>query len=186
MHPRFILKVSEFLKLQDSKLDTLRGQLLNALSMAGAVQLWTDEVYVRTLSPSELTDLQATIKNARRTDCAFCRSALTEPHQVQFCCPNCQDEATWAECHICLERVPPGLTRCEQHVNTVPTFGMLCERYCAERLPLQVLQSAAGYYLGCQSAKGEPMSRESVEYYGTRTGAQHALDHGTFTQRTSP
>ena len=36
---------------------------------------------------------------------------------------------------------------------------------CGFQLPLQVLQSAAGFYLGT-SELGMPISRESVEYWG--------------------
>ncbi|OTH01210.1 hypothetical protein, partial [Pseudomonas aeruginosa] len=48
-------------------------------------------------------------------------------------------------------------------------------------LPLQVLMSNAGFYIGTLDEEG-PASRESVEYYPSRELAQQALDHGTWTQ----
>lgn len=51
-----------------------------------------------------------------------------------------------------------------------------------QRLPLQVLRSAAGYYLGTFDAEG-PVSRESVEYWPQRTQAEDALRSGGWTQR---
>lgn len=52
------------------------------------------------------------------------------------------------------------------------------------RLPLQVLRSAAGYYIGTAD-EGGPVSRESAEYWATREIAQAALDAGphAWTQR---
>jgi hypothetical protein len=41
-------------------------------------------------------------------------------------------------------------------------FGHLAWECCGERLPLQVLKSQAGYYLGTKDDKG-PFSRESQE-----------------------
>ncbi|MBF1865081.1 hypothetical protein ISX52_06810 [Pseudomonas aeruginosa] len=49
-------------------------------------------------------------------------------------------------------------------------------------LPLQVLMSNAGFYIGTLDEEG-PASRESVEYYPSRELAQQALDKGTWTQR---
>ena len=42
-------------------------------------------------------------------------------------------------------------------------------------LPLKVLQSANGFYLGSFDEEG-PVSRESVEYWPTEVDAQKALD----------
>jgi hypothetical protein len=52
-------------------------------------------------------------------------------------------------------------------------------------LALQVLSSAAGFYLGTCD-QGGPVSRESVEYFPTISAAEAALASGDFTQRTSP
>lgn len=53
---------------------------------------------------------------------------------------------------------------------------------------LQVLRSAAGYYIGRESLDEEfdvwvPYYRLSVEYYRTYDEAQEALDTKTFTER---
>lgn len=55
---------------------------------------------------------------------------------------------------------------------------------------VQVLQSAAGWYVGTTFTEEEgyetPGSRESEEYYATQAEAQAALDNDTFTQRAHP
>jgi len=48
---------------------------------------------------------------------------------------------------------------------------------------LIVLQSAAGYYIGRVTADGEPYSRDSAEYYLTKSEADIALATNSFTQR---
>ena len=50
------------------------------------------------------------------------------------------------------------------------------------KLPLQVLHSAAGYYIGTQNDEG-PISRESVEYFPFHAAAQLALATNAWTQR---
>lgn len=65
-------------------------------------------------------------------------------------------------------------------------IGELCRAYCGVELPLQVLQSAAGYYLGCWDALEGPMSRESVEYFPTQAAAEEAMRTGSWTQRSHP
>lgn len=50
-------------------------------------------------------------------------------------------------------------------------------------LPLRVLNSAAGFYIGTWGEDG-PCTRESEEYWLTAEKAQHALDSMTFHQRT--
>lgn len=54
------------------------------------------------------------------------------------------------------------------------------------KYPVQVLRSAAGYYIGTQDEQGMPYSRESVEYYPTEEQAGQALSHHTWTQRPNP
>jgi hypothetical protein len=51
-------------------------------------------------------------------------------------------------------------------------------------LPLQVLRSAAGHYIG--TFDDGPVSRESVEYFPTYEAACHALNTGAWTQRQQP
>lgn len=54
-------------------------------------------------------------------------------------------------------------------------FGLLALEHGGKRLPLQVLQCAAGFYLGTQDENG-PYSRESLDYWGSETEAQIALE----------
>ena len=52
-------------------------------------------------------------------------------------------------------------------------------------LPLQVLQSAAGYYVGTCDEDG-PVSRESNEYFKNRETAEQALADGNWSQKAEP
>lgn len=63
--------------------------------------------------------------------------------------------------------------------------GHLAFEFCGKRLPLQVMHSAAGHYLGTSREEG-PCSRESAEYWPSRADAQAALDNGTWTQKPYP
>ena len=65
------------------------------------------------------------------------------------------------------------------------TFGKLAKRFCGVELPVTVLESRAGFYLGTQ-AKGLPVSRESEEYFADRKSAEAALKSDNFTQRMNP
>lgn len=53
-------------------------------------------------------------------------------------------------------------------------------------LPLEVLSSAAGFYLGTLSPTEGPISRESAEYFPTYDAAENALSTGDWTQRANP
>ena len=53
---------------------------------------------------------------------------------------------------------------------------------CGFNLPVQVMQSAAGYYLGTTES-GLPMTRESAEYWATSQEASGALESGNWTQK---
>ncbi len=66
-------------------------------------------------------------------------------------------------------------------------IGKLAYEILGQRLPLQVLESAAGFYLGTADESG-PVSRESLEYWPTREAAADALAGGSenWTQRTEP
>ncbi|MWA29784.1 hypothetical protein [Burkholderia pseudomallei] len=68
---------------------------------------------------------------------------------------------------------------------TNPHFGALAWRYTGKRLPLHVLRSVAGYYIGTADDEG-PISRESIEYFPTRDLAERALVAGCWTQRFVP
>jgi len=63
--------------------------------------------------------------------------------------------------------------------------GALALAYTGKRLPLQVLRSAAGHYIGTHDDKG-PVSRESVEYFPSPEAAQRALATDAWTQRSHP
>lgn len=63
--------------------------------------------------------------------------------------------------------------------------GHLAFEFCGKRLPLQVMSSAAGHYLGTCNEEG-PCSRESVEYWPSQAAAQSALDSGTWSQKPYP
>lgn len=69
--------------------------------------------------------------------------------------------------------------------TTQQQFGKLAAE-CGQRLPLQVCQSRAGFYVGTLDAEGLPYSRESAEYWPRRQQADQALTTGRFTQRTEP
>lgn len=66
--------------------------------------------------------------------------------------------------------------------ETLTPFGKLASEFGYSRLPLQVLQSAAGFYLGTVNDTG-PVSRESLEYFASREAAENALATGRWTQR---
>lgn len=64
-------------------------------------------------------------------------------------------------------------------------YGQLARTWCNQQLPLQVLQSDAGYYIGTADEEG-PVSRESVEYFNTDAEAASALKDNSWTQRQHP
>ena len=64
-------------------------------------------------------------------------------------------------------------------------IGKLALEYCNKRLELQVLRSAAGYYIGTCSEDG-PCSRESLEYFRKEGDADAALLNGDWTQKDTP
>lgn len=76
--------------------------------------------------------------------------------------------------------------------------GLIAEKYLDMQLPLQVLGSKAGFYIGTFLELDltlemdempdffGPASRESEEYFSTAEEAQDALDKGLWTQRTEP
>lgn len=65
-------------------------------------------------------------------------------------------------------------------------YGLLAKQYCGVELPLQVLQSAAGFYLGTSDPQEGPFSRESDCYWPTREAAQAALASGEWPQKPHP
>src|SRR3546814_7158271 len=63
--------------------------------------------------------------------------------------------------------------------------GKLALEFGGNRLPLAVLKSHRGYYLGTYDDCG-PVSRESAEYWPTEDRAEDALASGEWTQRDHP
>ena len=63
--------------------------------------------------------------------------------------------------------------------------GVLAARFGYD-LPIRVLSSRAGYYIGTFSETHGAVSKESVEYYPTQRLAEEAFRKGTWTQRRNP
>lgn len=64
-------------------------------------------------------------------------------------------------------------------------IGKLALEWCNVRLPIQVLKSNAGYYIGTTDDEG-PCSRESLEYFPTYEAAFQALETDDWCQRDRP
>jgi len=62
-------------------------------------------------------------------------------------------------------------------------YGKLAQAFCGKSLPLQILQSAAGFYIG--TVDDGPCSRESIEYFRKREEAEEALSTGRWTQKVN-
>ena len=67
-------------------------------------------------------------------------------------------------------------------MNTAITYGLLAKSELNLELPVVVLKSAQGYYLGTANDLG-PVSRESVEYFKNNKSAESALKEGRWSQR---
>nr|WP_298411709.1 hypothetical protein [uncultured Halomonas sp.] len=67
-------------------------------------------------------------------------------------------------------------------LHPVPT-GYLASRELGLTLPVSILRSAAGFYLGTTNDAGLPVSRESAEYFTTHARAAQALASGQWSQR---
>jgi len=65
------------------------------------------------------------------------------------------------------------------------SIGYQALAYVGKRLPLQVLCSAAGHYIGTADADG-PVSRESASFFRSHHAAEHALKTGRWQQRLNP
>nr|WP_297354102.1 hypothetical protein [uncultured Caldimonas sp.] len=63
--------------------------------------------------------------------------------------------------------------------------GQLALQWVGKHLPLQVLRSQAGHYIGTADHEGY-VSRESVEYFGSEKAAYDALVTCNWTQRLYP
>ncbi|WJV25662.1 MULTISPECIES: hypothetical protein [Pseudomonas] len=64
-------------------------------------------------------------------------------------------------------------------------YGQLALIYSGQLLPLQILSSNAGYFIGTADNEG-PVSRESVEYFASRDQACRAFARGQWQQRDHP
>ena len=64
-------------------------------------------------------------------------------------------------------------------------YGTIALQFCGLTLPLEVLKSGAGFYIGTSTDEG-PCSRESVEYWVHHSEAHDALKNHTWTQRHQP
>lgn len=64
--------------------------------------------------------------------------------------------------------------------------GYLAKKYCGLDLPIKVLRSRAGYYIGTHKEDGTPVSRESDHYWLTKQEAEHALTFGHWIQKQTP
>lgn len=64
-------------------------------------------------------------------------------------------------------------------------LSIMCQRLMGEERELQVLSSAAGYYIGTLCDLGGPNSRDSG-YYASPGEAQADLEAGTFLPRLHP
>jgi len=76
------------------------------------------------------------------------------------------------------------------HLPRSPTmprasFGELALFCTGKQLPLEVLNSAAGHYIGTRDTEG-PVSRESREYFRSFAAAERALARGGWSQLAIP
>ncbi len=71
-----------------------------------------------------------------------------------------------------------------QTTGDMMRYGLLAQYYCGVELPVEVLVSAAGYYLG--TFDNGPCSRESDCYWRTREEAEAALESGDWPQKPHP
>jgi len=65
-------------------------------------------------------------------------------------------------------------------------YGRLAYVFCGKRLPLDVLHSNRGFYIGTYDDVDGPCSRESIEYFDEETEAKLALVTGNWTQKEAP
>lgn len=70
--------------------------------------------------------------------------------------------------------------------NADNAVGKLALEVCGKALPLRILQSQRGFYIGTFDDKTGPCSRESEEYFREKAQAAKALEIGTWTQKMEP
>lgn len=82
-----------------------------------------------------------------------------------------------------MSRTPPASSSPTQaQAEHIGYLALTCAGKC---LPLQVIQSAAGYFIGTSDHNG-PVSRESGEYFRSYEAAEQALSTGHWQQRLHP
>jgi len=64
-------------------------------------------------------------------------------------------------------------------------YGQLAHQVCGKLLPLEVLKSGAGYYIGT-TEDFCPCTRESRAYFRHAAQAEEALRSGSWVQKESP
>lgn len=70
--------------------------------------------------------------------------------------------------------------------SIVPNMvGELAKHFCGKELPLQVMSSRSGFYIGTCDDDG-PVSRESAEYFRDEAAADAALSSGSWVQKLTP
>ncbi|KGG96645.1 MULTISPECIES: hypothetical protein [Comamonas] len=69
----------------------------------------------------------------------------------------------------------------QSQATTGVTFGVLAAQ-CGEVLPMQVLRSGGGFYLGTCTERG-PFTRESLETWNTQAKAEKAWAKGHWCQK---
>ena len=70
--------------------------------------------------------------------------------------------------------------------NDTPGYGRLAEQWLGQQFRLQVLQSAAGFYIGTLDEDGAPCTRESDRYWPDQDQAQTALEGRNWPQKPEP
>lgn len=81
------------------------------------------------------------------------------------------------------DEVREKMVQLQQEISAASNIGFLAKKFEGIELPLQVLESKDGYYIGTFDLKEGPISRESVEYFPTPDAAEEALRLGNWTQR---
>ncbi|HBR2605987.1 TPA: hypothetical protein L9Q09_003330 [Klebsiella pneumoniae] len=65
--------------------------------------------------------------------------------------------------------------------------GFLAQKHLNVALPLEVMQSGRGYYIGTADLEsGAPATRESNEYFLMKIDAENALKANLWTQKEHP
>lgn len=74
----------------------------------------------------------------------------------------------------------------EEIISKTTGTGYLAKTICGLNLPLRILESGAGFYIGTFCEIEGPVSRESAQYWPTYSAAQEALDTDDWIQKNNP